>query len=300
MNIIVFDRKTEYHALAGYAGFIYLMRSDFRRNLLLPPPNVDFIQWISVLAEIMGNYLDVRIAARGLFLSIAISLREEWMAGKQALFPTLDDVYNRLTSKSYPLMSHLARYRETLENRLLTLRLTLGESISSHRLIDWDKYMAKSWGVNLLGVPTDLQNFLITVVISQILLYRIANNLRSSKLEVLFVLDEAGPLFKRWYEQQEGTYWLSQCLTQAREFGVGFLIANQGLSDMSHSVLANTSTKILIGGAGLGEDWNRFASAVSLTPDQVEFLKRTLRPGLACVKDPRYPDPFLLDVPRIS
>jgi hypothetical protein len=298
--IIIFDRKFEYHALTVFPEFVYWQLHDFAINLLQPPPGVSIENWLSVLGEIKGNYLDLRIAARGLFISVALTLYEEWVNGERALFPTLEDVYVCLRQKSIPLMSHLARYRESLENRLQMLLLTCGKSICSHRVMIWNEFSQGNWAVNLVGLPTDIQNFIISSIISQILLHRISNNLRSNKLEVLFVLDEAGPLFKRWYEQQEGTYWLSQCLAQAREYGVGFLVANQGLSDLSHSLIANTNTKILVGGAGLGSDYDTFASAVSLTPEQKEYLKANLGKGIACVKDPRYPYAFMLVIPKIS
>lgn len=115
----------------------------------------------------------------------------------------------------------------------------------------------------------------------------------------LLVFDEASTMFKRQYEAREGTYLLTDYLAKCREFDMGFLIGTQTISNLADSVLANTAIKILVGGAGLGSDYDIFASATGMTREQKEFLKRLTMPGMACVRDPRYPFPFTLEVPRV-
>ena len=114
-----------------------------------------------------------------------------------------------------------------------------------------------------------------------------------------FVFDEASTMFKRSHEASETTYVLTDFLAKCREFEIGFLVATQTLSNLADSVLANTATKILVGGAGLGHDYDIFVSAIGLTREQKEFLKQRTRPGQACAKDPRYALSFTLEVPRI-
>jgi hypothetical protein len=115
----------------------------------------------------------------------------------------------------------------------------------------------------------------------------------------LFVFDEASTMFKKSHEAGESTYVLTDALSKCREFGIGFIIGTQTLSGLADSVLANTATKTLIGGGGLGTDYDSFASATGMTREQKEFLKQRTSPGQACVKDPRYPFPFTLEVTRI-
>ena len=116
----------------------------------------------------------------------------------------------------------------------------------------------------------------------------------------LFVFDEDSTMFRKWYEQREGDFLLTDYLAKSREFGIGFIIGTQTLTNLADSVLANTAIKILAGGAGLGTDYDIFASASGMSPEQKEFIKQLTMPGMAVVKDPRYPHPFTLEVPRIA
>ena len=140
----------------------------------------------------------------------------------------------------------------------------------------------------------------IGVGVGKVLSYRMTHNMRSNQLVDLFVFDEGQTMFKKWHEVREGTYLLTDYLAQAREFGIGFIIGTQTLSNLADSVLANTAIKVLAGGAGLGSDYDVFASATGLTPEQKDFLKRLTMPGMACARDPRYPHAFTLEVPRIA
>ena len=298
--IKVFDRKMDFAALSVFPGFIYLLLPLFFDNWVAPPPGVEFVRWISILAEILGNYLDIRIAARGLLVDQVLAVWHEWQARGITIYPTLVDVLERIARLRYALISHLQRYQETLVNRLQGLVTDLGQQICSHRQLDWQRFLNEDWAISLVGLPTDRQNLFITVTIAKILTYRMVNNLRSQQLVDLYVFDEASTMFKSWYEHQEGTYLLLDYLAKAREFGAGFIIATQTMSNLADSVLANTAIKVLVGGAGIGSDCDTFASATGMTVEQREFLKQLTLPGQACGKDPRYPYPFTLEVPRIA
>jgi DNA helicase HerA-like ATPase len=116
----------------------------------------------------------------------------------------------------------------------------------------------------------------------------------------LFVFDEAASIFRKWYEDRGGTYLLTDYLAQSREFGIGFIISTQNLSNLADTILSNSATKIMVGGAGLGRDYDIFGSAIGLTSEQKEHLKALKSPGVACISDSRYPHPFLLEVPKIA
>lgn len=298
--IKAFDRKLDFACLSQFPGFTYWTLSQYFTNWIAPPPTISHLHWIPIVAEIFGNFLDIRIAARSLLVSNALWLCEIRRSAVTGIYPTLKDIFNVIRSKQYPAPSHLARYQETVLNRIDGLLTTFGDHICSHKKLNWRRFLDSNWAISIHGIPTDLQNLFITVTTSSILLYRIHNNLRSNRLIDLFVFDEASVMFKKWYEIREGTYLLTDYLAQAREFGMGFLIGTQMLSNLAESVLANTSTKILVGGAGLGTDYDVFASSVGLTQDQIDYLKTWKKPGAACISDPRYPNPFLLEVPRVA
>lgn len=298
-NVVIFDRKSDYIALSENNDFSYLLLEHVYFNILEPPPGVSFQQWLSILAEIISNFFDIRIAARTLITSAGLKLYEIYRNRGSELYPTLRDIYHFVKKITYPAISHHARHQETVINRLDSILTIFGDHICSHRKVNWDLLFSLSWALSLEGIPTDLQNFLITATVARILLYRMANNLRSSELETLLVFDEASTVFRRWHELREGTPLLLDYMAKAREFGIGFLIGSQTLSGMADSVLANTATKVLFGGFGLGSDYDVFAHSTGLNPEQKDQLKRRTMPGQACAKDLRYPYAFLLEVPRV-
>lgn len=298
--IKIFDRKLDYACLAAFPSFLYFMLDDFWDNWLRPPKGVKPTIWAHILGEIMSNCLDIRIAARSMFASVVLWLYEKRNSEATGVYPTFKDVLSVIKSMNYPAPSHLARYQETLRNRLEILIAVFGDHICSHLRVNWKKYLETDWAISIYGIPTDLQNLFISVAVAKVFLYRVHNNMRNNELVDLFVFDEAASMFKQWYEEREGTYLLLDYLRQAREFGIGFLISTQTISSIANSVLSNTSTKMLVGSAGSGDDYNVFGSAVGLTPEQIKHLKTLKNPGNACICDPRYPNPFLLEVPRIA
>ncbi|MBK7092103.1 MAG: hypothetical protein IPH59_10360 [bacterium] len=96
-------------------------------------------------------------------------------------------------------------------------------------------------------------------------------------------------MFKKFYEVREGTYVLTDLLAKSREWGMGFVIGTQTLSGLADSVMANTAIKIMVGGAGLREDYDAFAGATGMTPTKgvLEEVDSS-RPGL-CPGSPAIP-----------
>lgn len=297
--IKLFDRKEEYFPLSIYLGFIYWMLDDFYTNWFEPPPGVNLGLWVNTLCEILSNFLDIRIAGRGLIATKVLWLCEQWKSAETGVYPTLKDLYHLLRNTKIPLVSHTARYYETVISRLEVLFAIFGDHVCSRRKMNWEAYLKTDWAISLNGTPSDMQNLFISIEVAKVMMYRMEHNLQSQALVDIFVFDEASTILKKNYEISEGTYLLTDYLAKSREFGIGFLIATQSLTNLAPSVLANTAIKALIGGAGLGEDYIMFAAATGMTPEQREFLKQRTMPGQACARDPRYPYPFTVEIPHV-
>ena len=92
---------------------------------------------------------------------------------------------------------------------------------------------------------------------------------------------------------------LSDIVRLVREFGIAFLIITQTLKDLDHTILANTSKKILVGGFGSGIDYQIFGSSIGLPPEKLEFLKKRTLPGQSCVFDYKVGEPFTMIIPNL-
>lgn len=295
-KVTIFDRKFEYHVLLRFPDFIYLLFEDYYANWIEPPPGVDLRSHVNTLCEIIGNFLDIRAAARALLASKILWLCKKWDSENSGIYPTFKDVYNLIKNTKYPLMSHTARYKETILNRLEGLFTVFGDHICSHRKRNRNRIYNTSLAISLDGIPTDYQNLFIAVTVSESMDYRISNNLRSADLKELILIDEGGTVFKKWHEYKESTYLLTDYLARSRDYGVGFLISSQNLSHMAESVLINAGMKLLVGGVGYGPDNEIFAAATGMDNEKKEYIKRRKQAGQACASDLRFPYPFTLDV----
>ena len=299
VSIKLFDRKFEYYPLMSNKNFTYWYSKGVDTNILEPAPGVAFERHISTVAELFGNTHDMRVASRGLLVRVALILYKKPEFSGSGRYPTLKDVYKHLLSMKIPLISLESRHRETLINRLEGIFSIFGDHLCSQRQMIWDNFINMSWAIAIDGIPTDYQNFFINVTCAKIMSYAVVNNLRNNKLKILFCFDESSSIFRKFQEQREGNYLLLDYLAQAREFGIGFVIATQSLSNLPDSVLSNTGIKIMVGGSGSGTDYDIFASATGMTSEQKTYLKQLTKPGQACVKDPRYEFPFTMEVPHV-
>jgi len=176
--IKIFDRKGDYACLTIFPDFHYWCFKDYFTNWLEPPPGINYRKWLSMLFELFANYLDIRIAGRNLLLNTALWLGRERNSESTRIYPTLRDVQNAIKNKKYPFQSHLARYQETVLNRVTGLIDQYGDQICSNRKLNWTKYLNSSWAISVEGLPTDMQNLVIAVTVGKILNHKMSTNQR--------------------------------------------------------------------------------------------------------------------------
>jgi hypothetical protein len=301
--LMVMDRKEDFKGLAAYyPDFVFFHWRDFYDNPLRPSTDDDPSTWFPYFLELCSNYFDFRVASRNLMGKRLSLLYERSGYNKNRIHcPTPKDLYTDIDEQRFPLISNWARQRETVLDRLQGWLTIFGDNISSRRYADWERLSEIDFGISLMGLPTDYANFYISVLVAKLLYLRIKKGPRTPKLRNLIVVDECAPVFRRVTEtrSEAGPPILADLLVQSREFGVGFLLATQSLVDLSYVAQANCARKVLVGGFGLGLDWEIFASSVGLDNEKKEFVKRSMKPGDAFASDPRYPYAFSLKVPYL-
>lgn len=301
--LMVLDKKEDFKGLtAHYPNFVFLHWRDFYDNPLRPSTDDDPSTWYPYFLELCSNYFDFRVASRNLMAKRLSLLYERSGYNKNRIHcPTPRDLLSDLEGQRFPLLSHWARHQETALDRLQGLLTIFGDNISSRRYVNWERLSETDFGISLMGLPTDYANFYISVLVAKLLYLRIRKGPRMPKLRNLVVVDECATIFRRALEirSEAGPAILPDLMVQAREFGVGFLLASQSLVDLSYVAQANCARKVLVGGFGLGLDWDIFASSVGLDSQKKEFIKRSMNPGDAFASDPRYPYAFSLKVPYL-
>ncbi|MCK5125558.1 MAG: ATP-binding protein [candidate division Zixibacteria bacterium] len=295
-SIIVPDRKQDFFDIAFEFKFLYFLLKDFKDNWCAPPEGVLLRLWFNILAEILTTAFELRIAAHGLLVDTLVELTKK-AAKSSSHFPTLRDVTQRLFEISNSAKGATKEQALRIGHRISSLLSIVGDAAASRQGLEWSKLSNRDWALSLAGLASSLQSLIITIYFAKCLLYRICNNLRSDKLETLFVLDEASMIFPKTGNKK--TSILLDYFQQARAFGIGVIFASQSMN-LANEIFANTATKIAVGGFGHGGDYEAFASAVGLNRAQRDFMRTITAPGSAVVKDLRHPYPFTVQIDRGS
>ena len=300
--LMVLDRKEDFKGLTlHYPDFVYFHWKDFYDNPLRPPADDDSEVYFPYFLELFSNNFDFRVATRNLMgRRLKLLYERSGYNENRVHCPTMEHLCDDLERLKIPLISTWARQRETAVDRLQGCLTIFGDNIASRRYADWERLLDIDFGLSLLGVPTDYANFYISVLVLKLLFLKIRKRQLSSKYLNLVVIDECATIFRRMMEMRESApAILPDLMVQSRESKVGFLLASQGLVDLSYVVQANCARKAVVGGFGLGKDWDIFASSVALDKQKEEFSKSKAEPGYGFGWDPRYPYAFSLKVPYI-
>ncbi len=289
--LFIADRKSDFDRIAVNRGIPYFLLNDFLDNLLAPPPGVKPYLWFNILSELFITSFGLRAAAQSQLVDVL--LESGVQDGLDNQYPTMAVLKKRLKKRLFANRGSSRDITSRLHDRVDWLATMLGDSASAESHLNWDKLMSTGCTVNLAGIPNLVQSLWIAVYFAKVLLYRICNNLRSDKLEVLFVFDEASPIFPK--SVGKNTSILLDYFQQCRAFGIGVIFASQSMN-LSDSILANTATKIAVGGLGLGSDYESFGSCVGLSGKQREYMRKIGKPGSAVVKDNRCAEAFTAKV----
>lgn len=292
IKLLIMERKQEYTELLDLSPepFHVLDVKRLRFNVLKPPPGVPVHMWLSVLTQMMVNYMDIRIATSGFLVEQALGLTDE----SANSYPTLRSLYDHIWTLPYPAMSNLSRLKETAINRLSTLLHMLPDVFESENGLDIRDVLSNHSLFLLHNIPNlGIQNFMFSLIMAQAFFYRTMVEGHQPSLRNLLVLDEASSLFRQRDEIREHDSYLSYMVSQARGYGIGLIAAGQSSTDLSHTLLANTGTKIVVGGLGRSEDADLFLRQRPITLEQRHHVMSHPNVGRAFSADGRYP--YLLE-----
>ncbi len=291
VTLCIVERKPDFMKMVVGKGMPYFSVGDFVENILAPGDGVQPKSWYNLLAELFISSFGLRAAAQSELLHVLLELHDE--NNSLDKHPTLAELKARLNKRFFIKSGSSREITSRLYERISWLVTMLGDSVTSESCLDWQKLMKSGWAVSLAGIPSQIQSLWIAVYFAKVLTYRIANNLRSDKLEVLFVFDEASPIFPK--SASKTTSILLDSVAQCRAFGIGVLFSSQSMS-ISDGIIANTALKVAVGGLGLGSDYESFGSSVGLTRAQRDYMRKIAKPGAAVVRDIRYPHPFTVQL----
>ncbi len=294
--IFIFDRKQDFYDLVLGFKLLFFLLEDWFDNWCRPPTGVSSITWFNILAEVLAAFFELHMAAQIMIVDALINL-SKGSGTSGTPFPTLRDLSEYFFARSIKSKGAGQDTCLRLAHRLRTIVSIFGNAAASEKSLDWQKLSKNDLALSLAGLAPSLQSLCITIYFAKGLLYRISNNLRSDKLEVLICIDEASMIFPKTGTKK--TSFLLDYFQQARAFGIGVIFASQSMN-LADEIFANTAIKIGVGGFGHGADYEAFGSAIGLDRSQRDFMRTIGTPGSAIVKDIRYPHPFSVQIKRFE
>jgi len=218
--------------------------------------------------------------------------------------PTLYDIRDTIL-QDRTRSARASDYRTVVLGRIQFLLNHIGRMLHVHQGFDLLKLSMTSFVLDLVGLPAEIQRFIIGSLIYSLVSLRQALGILTNDLNLLIVYDEANRLFPRNEELNpaESIPILSQLTQISREYGVGFLGACQAPSFMANSGLKSQSyIKAIVGSLGSNEDYYDMGNVMGMTSDQIEWLKTHGETGKAVVKlaGGKFAQPFMVRIPFLN
>lgn len=288
-NVTLIERKQEYTELLSACPDMHVLDSKHLAfNPLRPPDGINTAQWIGIFTECMVNYLDIREASSSFIMDHALRLISNMK--KEGRYPTLGDLRAFIYQQPYKPFSKNGQQKETVLNRLNDLLNSLPAMFESRRETDIEKLISSHCLILLHDITHGtIQNFVISLLIAQSFLYRKIHCGLQNRLEHIFVLDEAASLFRRRDEVKDHVSFINDVIKTARGYGFGFIAASQMATDLSHALLANSGTRMMVGGFGRTEDIDVFLRLRGCSPEQRQYVLNHPDVGKAFIIDERWP-----------
>lgn len=288
-KIMILERKQEYTELLPICPEMHVLDTKHLAfNPLRPPEGINVVQWIGIFTECLVNYLDIREASSSFIMEHALRLIGNMKS--EGRYPTLGDLRKFIIQQPYKPFSKNGQQKETVLNRLNDLLNSLPAMFESDRETDLEKLVNNHCLILLHDIAhSTIQNFLISLLIAQTFLYRKIHCGLQNQLQSIVVLDEASALFRRSDELKDHVSFINDVVKTARGYGVGLLAASQLATDLSHALLANAGTRMMVGGFGRTEDIDVFLRLRGCSHEQRQYVLNHPTVGKAFIIDERWP-----------
>lgn len=264
---------------------------------ILVNEGVPWQRWINVLFDLISFHTDTMSGGRGFLHRVNSELGKIFHGtGKRPCLHDLSDYMTWLLKMKKLNMSDRG-YCERINGKLVSEGSESGDAFSCQRgLLEAVENYHQI--ISLKGLSEDLQRFYVSVVIARDFMRRLFNpDLRRKPL--IIVVDECKHIFSRKDERPGIRSAILTILTQTRNQNMYWFLATQEPSQLAHTCLANSNTKIVLK-INEGFDLSAVQQSLRLNSDQVREIARFSEPGQAVVNLSGYPEPFLARIDQFD
>ena len=300
--VLIIDFENEFEELLNDDRMIVLGFNDLKWNPLEVPPGMDPVLYRQTFCSIFADQLGLLIASKGYLLDAVDKLYTLYgVYDGSGNFPSMYDlaVLLRNLLDRHRASSRFTTYGEVCLNRVEGFILAASGILDCSTGMPLQLLTKGNVILSLHGMDFELQSLLVTLILSWLCCYRIANGQRNNTEHDLAVfIDEAQRLFDAQLErrQYQGIPTISHLVATVRKYNLKLFVAAQQPSLLASSIKANSFCKVQLA-LGDGGDIMNMGSSMYLTPEQTYF-SRKLETGQAIVKfGGRYSDAFVINIP---
>jgi energy-coupling factor transporter ATP-binding protein EcfA2 len=304
----VFDFKQDYRHLAKTGRVLVFDYESFRFNPLRPPEGVKPKLWMQSFSNIFCQAYYLLAGTKKIVLDHIDRLYSDYgvFSGSDR-FPTMLDFYDSLqmykpAAKSWRELN----FWESAVNRTRECLISYDEAFDCDRGFSIEDLLENNVVLELEGLVTENQDFLMTIILRWVFQYRINRSERNG-LRHIFLFDEGKRAYnrKKEFDEKLGTSEIAQFTSTIREFGEGLVVADQIPAELGESIKSNVYTMICMSQSGIRNimDMGRSMSLNKNQSDYISMLKSDSNEGIfeAIVKlSSRWQYPFLVHIQPLS
>jgi len=276
LPFLAFDFKRDYrHLMREHPDLVVIPWENLKFNPLRPPEGVAPERWMQIFCDVYCHSNALLHGSKNFLFKHLHELYNRYgvLDGRNR-YPTMHEMAGILTAYGRPMSAKDSWYRSTVINRVQAMVLAIGNILDCESGFDIAGLMTKSAVLELDGMMEDMQNFLVEMLLTWIYHYRLAHGHRGELRHCIF-FDEAKRVFDINKERmpEAGIPVIDIITDRAREFGEALIVADQEPSKLTHSIRANTGTKIMLS-LGSGTDIVEMSATMGLSREQTEVCHR--------------------------
>jgi len=270
----VFDFKQDYRHLAKTERVLVFNYESFRFNPLRPPEGVKSKLWMQSFANIFCQAYYLLAGTKKIILDHLERLYSDYgvFSGSDR-YPTMLDLYDSLqlykpVTKSFREMN----FWESAVNRTRECLFSYDETFDCDKGYSIEELLEKNVVLELEGLVTENQDFLMTIILRWVFQYRISKSERNG-LRHVFLFDEGKRAYnrKKEFDEKLGTSEIAQFTSTIREFGEGLVVADQIPFELGESIKSNVYTMICMSQSG-AKNIMDMGRSMSLTRNQSDYI----------------------------
>ena len=280
----VFDVDPEYHQLLNDDRFEDVLVIPWRHlkiNPLYPPEGIRPSRWIQEFADLFGES-QALISSRNLVYRVLNDCYQTQRINPDPQkVPDLNILEQHIAE--YNPRDHVERgYHSRVRDRLETINEATGPLFDCRRGIPLKELVNRNVVFQFDGLMDDAQRLAMETLLYKLHLYRHQQPV-TDQLRHVTIVDEAYQMFPEEKEDnKKGQPRINVILKRTRKRGNGILAADQEATKLMDSLLANTSTKILLPSTD-EQQFETVSRSIGLNSEQKQWCRNQLETGTALV-----------------